>query len=187
MSNDSWRTPPEIFDYYNLRYDFQIDVCASEHNALCEKFYTEEDNCLSKRWRAEVEPGDFAWCNPPHSNPLPFIIKALDQSRLGIGTVFLLNHDMSVEWSKLLTKRTVVMEIFTASGSKEDKNYRSGRVAFLDSDGLPKKGNSKSQFICVIPPFVRYGEPITTYIELSQVMDHFTNMEKIYKNLEKVA
>ena len=46
MANDNWRTPPEVFQYFDSIYHFKVDVCASESNTLCREYITEEENAL---------------------------------------------------------------------------------------------------------------------------------------------
>ena len=42
MANDLWRTPKEVFKYFNDRYDFQCDVAASDDNHLDDCYITEK-------------------------------------------------------------------------------------------------------------------------------------------------
>ena len=179
MSNDTWATPKPVFEYYNSRYDFACDVAASDENHLCDKYITEDEDCLSSNWNGfGLESGDYVWCNPPYSKPLPFVQKCIDESIcLGIGSVILVNHDMSVGWSALLTSIGCNIEVFTASGDKSEKTYRTGRIAFIDTDGYPVPSNPKGQVAVIIPPFVDiYREPQTIYVPLSVVMDEGQRM-----------
>jgi phage N-6-adenine-methyltransferase len=73
---DDWTTPRYIFDYYNSRYNFTLDAAADSSNALCSKFYTIEDNALSKSWMTT----NSVWCNPPYSIAKKFIAKAYQES-----------------------------------------------------------------------------------------------------------
>lgn len=62
MSNrQDWETPQWLFDQLNEEFGFTVDVCASEQNHKCDRFYTEEDDGLSKDWT-----GERVWCNPPY-------------------------------------------------------------------------------------------------------------------------
>ena len=46
-----WATPQEFFDKRNWRFGpFDLDPCADATNAKCSKFYTEQDDGLSKSW-----------------------------------------------------------------------------------------------------------------------------------------
>lgn len=44
---DLWRTPKSLFDFYNRRFDFKMDVAASKENSLVDlNYWTERDNAL---------------------------------------------------------------------------------------------------------------------------------------------
>lgn len=57
-----WETPQDLFDKLNSIFHFNLDVCASKENAKCEKFYTEEEDALSREmiWLGTC------WMNPPY-------------------------------------------------------------------------------------------------------------------------
>ena len=159
--NDLWRTPKEVFKYFNDQYGFVCDVAASDHNHLCDEYLTEEINALTLDWWRHAEPGEFVWCNPPYSKPLPWVQKCIDESiDNGIGSVMLLNHDMTTKWATLML--SIQCEVIVLTGS---------RISFLNGEGKAIKGNAKGQVLFVIPPYVRYGEPKTTYLKLSTVME----------------
>jgi phage N-6-adenine-methyltransferase len=160
MANDLCRTPKEIFNYFNRRYDFQCDVAASNENNLYKYFFTKGDSGLDNYWSEYVNSGGYVWCNPPYSKPLPWVQKVIEESNEGgIGTVMLLNCDMSTKWAKLLTKVSCEIIFITE-----------GRIAFLDGEGKAIGGNNKSQMVIIIPPYVRAGEPVTRYLPLVDIM-----------------
>jgi len=172
MANDNWRTPPEVFAYYDSTFNFDYDVAASKENALCKKHLTQEDNFLCGGLAASAfEVGRYNWCNPPYSIPLPFVKQCIyDSQCYGIGYVMLLNHDMSVEWASLFTNIKCEIHITVASGAKADKTYSNGRMSFIDGEGNAINQNNKGQMIVIIPPFVRDGDPVTKYKALSEVV-----------------
>lgn len=53
------RTPVDIWDSLIKEFDFTLDACASHQNHLLPKYYTKEDNCLTKDWTGEV-----VYCHP---------------------------------------------------------------------------------------------------------------------------
>tara|TARA_R100001530_G_scaffold80888_1_gene56466 strand:- start:325 stop:825 length:501 start_codon:yes stop_codon:yes gene_type:complete len=60
LSVDSgWLAFPEFFSELNEEFNFTLDSCATKENALCDKYYTIEDNGLTKDWSGQV-----VWCNP---------------------------------------------------------------------------------------------------------------------------
>jgi phage N-6-adenine-methyltransferase len=166
MSNDTWKTPPEIFSFYDYfcGYDFQLDVCADAVNALCEDYIDQNEDALKVDWLTvsiNKMKGKYAWMNPPYSKPLPFVKRAFEQSQLnGIGVVMLLNSDFSTKWGALITEYQCAIVHLTG-----------GRVAFLNENRDPVKGNPKSQIIVIIPPYVRKGQPRTEYMPLQFIME----------------
>jgi site-specific DNA-methyltransferase (adenine-specific) len=56
-----WSTPQEFFDVLDKEFKFNLDPCATNENAKCVKFYTEEDDGLVQDWK-----GARVFCNPPY-------------------------------------------------------------------------------------------------------------------------
>ena len=48
------RTPKDIWADLTKEFNFTIDCCASDKNHLLPRYYTKEDNCLTKDWTGEV-------------------------------------------------------------------------------------------------------------------------------------
>lgn len=67
---DEWATPHEFFNSLNDEFHFTVDVCATEENAKCRKYYTRQDDGLAQDWSGEV-----VWCNPPYGREMPNWIK----------------------------------------------------------------------------------------------------------------
>ena len=62
-----------------------------------------DDPCLPDRLDGLMRPwGDPTFCNPPYSNPLPWVQKAIHEAGEGHRVVMLLKHDSSTEWWRLL-------------------------------------------------------------------------------------
>jgi len=73
----TWATPQEWFNYLNLEFKFTLDPCCSERTAKCKKFYTEEDDGLSKSWCNER-----VFMNPPYGKHLAtWMGKAMGEAR----------------------------------------------------------------------------------------------------------
>lgn len=50
-SNSSeWSTPQKFYDELNREFQFELDVCSTEENHKCEKFFTKDQDGLSKSW-----------------------------------------------------------------------------------------------------------------------------------------
>jgi len=171
MANDTWRTPPEVFNTLNREFNFVADMAASEENRLCSIFFDDQMDSLSIQWAHEPvlqsNRSRYVWCNPPYSNPLPWVNKALEAQKDGLGVVMLLNDDKSVGW--FARALIGVSEVRCIIGDlKENGSYSSGRLGFLNSEGKPVNGNNKPQFILVFNPF-KIGANNTTYINKSEL------------------
>lgn len=68
--DQSWSTPQDFFDKLNEEFGFTLDPCASPQTAKCAKYFTEDDDGLSKDWSGEV-----VFCNPPYGRALPAWVK----------------------------------------------------------------------------------------------------------------
>lgn len=72
---DEWETPQYVLGYLAGKgYNFTLDPCASQLNHKFDKFYTVDDNGLSKSWTDEV-----VFVNPPYSKVAPWIKKCYDE------------------------------------------------------------------------------------------------------------
>ena len=58
--SENWETPQYLFDQLNAEFRFDLDCCASEQNKKCQRFFSKEDDGLSRDWVGRV------WCNPPY-------------------------------------------------------------------------------------------------------------------------
>ena len=48
------RTPPDIWESLSKEFNFTIDCCASDKNHLLPRYYTIDDDCLTKDWSGEI-------------------------------------------------------------------------------------------------------------------------------------
>lgn len=173
MANDSWRTPPEVFNTLDKEFDFFADMAADHENALCRVFFNEADDSLSFDWAGRLNaqyPADrnkYAWLNCPYSNPMPWVKQAAKAQLGGLGVVMLLNSDTSVGWFAEAIK--TVSEIrYIIADAKLGCGYSSGRIGFLNGEGKPVNGNNKPQFILVFNPY-KIGTQVTSYVKKSEL------------------
>lgn len=75
--SDIWSTPQDLFDKLDNEFHFNIDVCANDSNHKCSKYFTEQDDGLSKDWHGTVQ------MNPPYSACKDQIRKAFESSAGG--------------------------------------------------------------------------------------------------------
>jgi site-specific DNA-methyltransferase (adenine-specific) len=78
--SNEWYTPQKLFDIIEkkLNLRFTLDPCATKLSTKCEKYYTKEDDGLSKSWKGET-----VFINPPYSKDLQpaFIKKAFEEAK----------------------------------------------------------------------------------------------------------
>lgn len=68
--NMDWETPQEFFDELDKEFHFTLDPCATSKTAKCKKFYTKEDEGLTKDWHGET-----VFCNPPYGSEIKHWVK----------------------------------------------------------------------------------------------------------------
>ena len=161
MANDTWRTPLEVIEFIESKFGYiDIDLCSSDENKVCELNINEDDDFLLEKHMKEnrwIELGDLAWCNPPYSNPLPFVKQCIQWAKHGYAVAGILNFDPSTKWFvELINANALIMPII------------GGRISFLDENGVPAKGNNKPQFMFYLAPFLAQSVS-TEYIRKSDI------------------
>ena len=75
-NSDEWATPQEFFNSINKEFEFDLDPCATLDNHKYDKYYTIEEDGLSKKWG-----GHRVFCNPPYSQINKWVEKAFRESK----------------------------------------------------------------------------------------------------------
>lgn len=92
-ATDLWETPQDFFDKLNLKFNFETDVCATQENAKCAKFFTKQDDGLKQDWRG------VCWMNPPYGRQIgKWMKKAYEQSKNGATIVCLVPARTDTAW-----------------------------------------------------------------------------------------
>jgi len=90
---DLWATPQEFFEKYNEVYQFELDVCANSENSKCSKFFSIQDDGLSKTWTGTC------WMNPPYGKEIiHWMKKAYESSLQGACVVCLVPARTDTKW-----------------------------------------------------------------------------------------
>ena len=63
-TTDLWETPQGFFDRLDREFNFSTDVCATDDNHKCQKYYTKETNGLQQEWTG------VCWMNPPYGREI---------------------------------------------------------------------------------------------------------------------
>ena len=81
-NTDMWATPQYIFDLYDAEFGFETDVCATQENAKCSRYFDKQMDGLSQHWQGNC------WMNPPYGRGIKeWIKKAYTSSINGGATV----------------------------------------------------------------------------------------------------
>ena len=112
-----WATPQHFFDQLNEEFHFTLDVCASDENHKCEKYYTREQDELSKKW------GGVVFCNPPYGRQIWKWVKKGSEAN---ATVVM-----------LLPARTDTAWFHDYIYGKAEIRFVRGRIRFNDADNAP--------------------------------------------------
>lgn len=126
----------DFFDELNEEFAFTLDPCATPENAKCAKFYTIEDDGLSKSWA-----GERVFLNPPYGKGAQnWIAKAYFESLYTEVIVGLLPARTDTKW------------FHDYVYGKAEVRFRKGRLKFVGPDG--KTGTATFPSIIVIwrPP-----------------------------------
>lgn len=93
-ATDEWATPQSVFDELNAEFNFTLDPCATKDNAKCERFFTKDQDGLSKSWENEI-----VYCNPPYGRVIGnWVKKAYEESKKGSTVVMLIPARTDTKW-----------------------------------------------------------------------------------------
>ena len=136
---DEWKTPPWLFEWLDDRFDFHVDLAATERNALCSLYYTKDDDSLSMAWHT-FDYATKGWCNPPYSNIDPWLDKAILEQQHGFLTVMVFPSPNGEErFGQVFSHASEIIDIV-------------GRVHFLRPDGTECKQNTRGTSIYIFDP-----------------------------------
>ena len=130
-----WETPIELFNKLNDQFHFTLDPCSTKENAKCSKFYTKEDDGLSKSWDNEV-----VFVNPPYGKTIREWIKKSSETK---GTVIM-----------LLPARTDTKYFHDYIYNKAEIRFIKGRLKF----GGNQNGSGSAPFPSMIVIFKQSAE-----------------------------
>ena len=149
---DSWQTPHWLYSWADKRYNFDVDLAATNTNKKCENFIDKETNSLETSW---IERGVSGWCNPPYSKTGDWLSKAWQEAQKGMKIVMLVptpngeNH-----------YRDFVF------GKASEVIFINGRIGFeTPTDGRPQEVKGNTRGSC----FIVYGRTYAEHTSLSTV------------------
>lgn len=60
-ATDDWATPQDLFDKLDRTFKFTLDVCASEENHKCARYFTKEQDGLEQDWGGDYMVQSALW------------------------------------------------------------------------------------------------------------------------------
>jgi phage N-6-adenine-methyltransferase len=137
---DDRATTPEVFDPLNERFHFTIDVAASADNSKCERFFDLNTNGLEQSWA-----GERIWCNPPHSNIEPWLVKAWAELWADLIVMLLPANRTEQGWWQ-----REVEPFRDQPGSALQVEFLPGRLRFLAPGASKIKPNERPPYGCCL-------------------------------------
>ena len=116
--DNTWATPDDWFNYLDLEFKFTLDPCCTTDTAKCSKFYTPEDDGLSKSWAEER-----VFMNPPYGRGIiDWMKKAYEECRdHGALVVCLVPARVDAQW-------------WHKYAAKGEVRFPVGRIKFVGAD-----------------------------------------------------
>lgn len=128
-ASDDWATPATFFEDLDRIYSFTLDVCASESNAKCARFFDKKKNGLLQSWAGET-----CWMNPPYGREIgAWIKKAYEESQQGAYVVALVPARTDTAWWHEWAMKgqvTFIRGRLKFGGSKNSAPFPSALVEF---------------------------------------------------------
>lgn len=88
-----WETPLSFFKTLDDKYHFTLDVCATDRNAKCKRFFTKEQDGLAQKWDG------VCWMNPPYGREIGnWVKKAYESAASGATVVCLIPARTDTAW-----------------------------------------------------------------------------------------
>lgn len=116
----NWATPQELFDELNQEFKFDLDVCAEDWNAKCERYFTVETDGLLADWHG------VCWMNPPYGREIKhWMAKAVKEWEKGATVVCLVPARTDTTW-------------WHDYAVKGEVRFIRGRIKFVHPDGSTK-------------------------------------------------
>jgi len=140
---DDRETTPEVFAELHERFRFTIDVAASAENAKLPRFYTADDDGLTRSWE-----GERVWANPPYSDIAPWCEKAHGGGAEIVVMLLPANRTEQKWWQTWIepSRRAGTLEV----------EFLPGRMRFIPPGADSVAPNSRPPFGCCL---VIWGTP----------------------------
>lgn len=92
--DDSWETPPSLFNILDMEFNFTLDPCCTKQTAKCKKFFTKEEDGLIQDWSKDI-----VFVNPPYGREIgKWVEKSYNETKKGAKVVMLIPSRTDTKW-----------------------------------------------------------------------------------------
>ena len=92
--DDSWETPPSLFNILDMEFNFTLDPCCTKQTAKCKKFFTKEEDGLIQDWSKDI-----VFVNPPYGREIgKWVEKSYNEAKKGAKVVMLIPSRTDTKW-----------------------------------------------------------------------------------------
>jgi len=158
-----WRTPLEVFEPLNRRFRFKLDAAASKENTKCADYISEDQDGLNGLpWVEHIrnpERYDAVWLNPPYGRDVgKWMQRAYEQSQqCGLIVVCLVFASTDTTWWRDWVWRAEHVKLLT------------GRIRFLDHEGVEQSAAPKGSAIVVFKPNYPFSKPNIELLSMQEL------------------
>ena len=93
-NDDSWETPPSLFNVLDMEFNFTLDPCCTKQTAKCKKFFTKEEDGLIQDWSRDI-----VFVNPPYGREIgKWVEKSYNEAKKGAKVVMLIPSRTDTKW-----------------------------------------------------------------------------------------
>jgi hypothetical protein len=146
--HDNWRTPPEYYDKWNLKYGFDCDPCPY-------------NNDFSKYDGLKDEWGDRNYVNPPYSRKIKeaFVKKAVELKDTALSFLLLPVSTSTILFHQIIKPNAIKIELLEK------------RIRFI---GINDKGQlvNYDQITTTTKETIEYNDPIKGLIEIPKYINN---------------
>ena len=92
--DNSWETPPSLFNILDMEFNFTLDPCCTKQTAKCKKFFTKEEDGLIQDWSKDI-----VFVNPPYGREIgKWVEKSYNEAKKGAKVVMLIPSRTDTKW-----------------------------------------------------------------------------------------
>ena len=131
--DDEWETPTDLFEMKCKEFNIhpELDVSATPETSKCDKFYTINDDALTKKWDKPF------FMNPPYSKVDKFMDKAITEHlKYNVDGLILVYAKVDTKWWHKYVE------------DKLEYKFVKGRIRFWKNGVEPRRCKSCKERIC---------------------------------------